>query len=392
MNKKFFLWQLKQWVPVLAIFAVFLSGMFLSTCLTSNVYATQYSNPYYPETIGMYPENNLLSIAIPAMVLTFVMPCFVYHYRFVRSSADFYRQAPEKEGAIRRTKVLLGLLIILVCTTVVFFLGLLLMLVRFATAPDPATIYGDSTNYVQYNLYFGYYPLFLLFLLIGLSAQYLINCFIMGLAGTMLDGIFLMLAAQIFLNGLFEFPLLMLLFWNGSLRGALESFLSQTGILFPGYGAVEPVLFSYRFFEPLIAKNSFTMVFEEAYLNVFNYLTIGLYLALGGTCGFLVMRGKDPSGEFFGKPGPRNQLARMPIYLAGISLAPLLAALADVGFSAGGTLLILLMFFNMWAVGFYAILAIYHRSFRIGKESLTVYLCSAGFCVALMVISLIVGV
>lgn len=388
MNKKFVKWQLRQWLPTIIVFAVFLASVFLSSCLYSSVYAyaSEYGGVQY---IYQYPETNLLSIYIPSLILTFVMPCFVYHFRYRRESADFYRQAPEKEGSIRRHKMLIGLIILLVVISVAFWLGFLLMIVRFSVAVPPRSAY--SRGAMLYNLYFGYYPLAWLYLLLFVAAQYCINCFLMSMAGTLLDGILLMIVAQIFLNGLFEFPLIMIyeiiaIPMNGSVPNWMGDF-SQVLVLFPGVGVVEPVVFGYRLFEPLIQKNATDVVSGNGLFDFVTFGSLALYFLGAGACGYLSFKGKEPSGEYFGKSGPRKPIYALPIYLAGAASAFLVPILSAIGMIVNFVLLLFFatLFFTLWALGYFVILVIFHRSFRIGKTALIAYGVTIAVCFLLVI-------
>ncbi|MBO4541007.1 MAG: hypothetical protein J5736_03435 [Bacilli bacterium] len=397
MNKKFIKWQLGQWLPLIIVFGVFLAAVFLSTCLNSQIYA------YAAESNGVryiveYPETNIASIIVPALLLTFIMPCFVFHFRYRRESADFFRQAPVKEAEIRRYKMVLGLLIILALVTVVFWLGFLLMILRFALAPQmPRSIgslffsyyYYDSYSQVAYNLYFGYYPLVWLLLLVFIVVQYSINCFLMSMTGTLLDGILFLLVGQIFLIGVFSFPILLateIVSMATNDSGVVAVF---TGLLriFPNVGIVEPILFLESLFESLIQRNVVTILSENAGINVALFLSLALYLGLGGACGFFVWKGKDPSGEYFGKNGPRHRYSALPIFLAGAASAILLPIVSSV--SAFGTwvgiVFFVTFFYTLWALGYFVILVIYNRSFRIGLRTLAVYLITIGACLVLVI-------
>ena len=383
MNKKFVKFQLKQWLPLSIILLVFLSSVFLSTCMGSNIYAYA-SNGVGGDGVMIYsyPETNILAIFIPSMLLTFIMPCFVYHFRYRKESADFYRQSPMKEGVIRRHKVIIGLLILLAVVTITFYLGFLLMLLRFATASatKPA-----SSNALVYNLYFAYYPLFWLFLLLSVSAQYFVNCFLMGLAGTLIDGILLMLVGQIFLNGFLTFPLLLQLETMALSNNPIPiGFANFVGIV-PGFGVLEPVLAGERLFNPLIQKGELAWN-GDSVSTTFNYIFLFLYFVLGGVASFFCLKGKDPSGEYFGKPGPRNYLGSLPIYLAGFASAFLMPMVSELStFSFLGLSFLMIFFFSMWAIGFYVILIIFHRSFWVGKEAFLHYIITVGAALTMMV-------
>ena len=54
-------------------------------------------------------------------------------------------------------------------------------------------------------------------------------------------------------------------------------------------------------------------------------------------------------------------------------------------FSFLGLSFLMILFFSMWAIGFYVILIIYHRSFWVGKEAFLHYIITVGAALTMMI-------
>lgn len=393
MNKKYFWWQWKQWVPLTIIFGVLLVSIFLGTCLSSQVFA--YANS--SGQIVSYPNSCILAIVIPIMLFTFVMPCFVYQIRFRRKNADFYLQAPFKNGEIRRTRYFVGLFILLTTFTAVYWLGVSILIVRdYLASPEgevsPFSIwayYAPGWTSVRYILYFGYFIPAYFFFVLAIVAQYSINCFLVGQTGSMFDGIITMLVPQLFLAGFLYAPLLYASMVSYNVGGG-ESIALDGLTMFPNLSVANPIIFGYRIFNSLIVtgQTEFIVTYqgEVTFFSILDIIMVFGYFALGGVATWRVLAAKEPSGEYYGKPGGLTVWSSLPLYLSGY-VAAFLVATAGAAMSG----ILMLRFVTAWsvlssfAVASYAILAIYHRRFKMPKVSLIHYFAMVGLALTLTI-------
>ncbi|MDO5330113.1 MAG: hypothetical protein Q4F15_01600 [Bacillota bacterium] len=373
MNKSYFKWQLKQWIPMFFILTAFLGAIFLFTALLQTPYAINAATTsdgvyYYPFYMSSTPGSMILSAIIPAIIATFSMPFFVYSYRYKKQSADTYLPLPLKRGTILRTRLIIGLLMLLASITVVYWLGIGIFAIRQATCSIP-----ESNEYWTYSRHFLSYqyciPFFFL-MLVFVAGQYFINCFFVSLGNTQLSSIFTLIAGTFILGwglmcvlgyiGQFEYQLAGT---NVMLNNIDELMLTNGGPTFPCY-------ICYRLFDSLISKGTASSALDGwqiAYLIVYPIEAIG-----AGVYCFLKT---EPSGEYFGTKGSQNIWISLLIhaYFLCASYAFLLTG------TNGLSVVIFGMTFILEGVFYYGVLALYNGSFRLPKKDFIPYCSVMGF-------------
>ena len=379
MLKHYIKWQVKQWWPLLLIFGTIMTLSFVSTVLNSGVgYEFNEYTVYYP--LNNSVSGYLLSIFLPAFVMTLVMPIFVYSYRVRKQSADVFYQAPYKKGEIKRVRILIGLAICLVATTVAFWTGAFIHGIRHATAP--MTVERQYWGIVEKApLYWGYYFYGYLAIMLFVAAHYFINCFLAGLGDYRLDQVFLLLFGNIAFSLFFTAPMLYGLNLVSLCSGEISSWAFAS--LLYGFGPVGGIGFAVSVVENLLLGGV-----ENTAIVVTSYISFANVILFAGFLGFMEMRNGDPSAEHADTRGPRNNLVALIPHGAAATIGILIAMLPTTGLFGFG--FIGYFMFLMFGAIYYVFLSLWRHNFRMAQLDRRVFILVNTMTFFLMLVTTIV--
>lgn len=369
--KKFVVWQFIQWLPLFVLMSIWMAAVYLISCFVNTTltvidYSARPSYLEYPRVT--YPFSNILVIFVVVIILTFIVPLFVYNYRFNKKQVDTFMQAPFSKNNLRITRILIGLAMILISFTVIYFIGVMIVLIKQTLITDSSSFNNyEDTAYLN-NLYnYGHYFTAYLFIISFVSIQYFINCLFISFSDNLLDAILI----TIFVNAILIFfiPSLLVLFNCFSYLN--RSFYMESAVLFlasaPSF--ILPSSILYNVCDALIVNDSIRYVFYNGIDVAAFILNLAIYLILAGISIYKIFFVKDPSGEFAGRGGPRN----FPISLFAHAFFFLIGLLV----SAIGSLGIIyfdIVAFIVYGLSYYGVLAIYNRRFKIDIKQISIFI------------------
>lgn len=375
MLKHFIKWQIKQWWPLLLIFASILSIIWCGTTSEISITYTSVSYGYYE--YGAHTAS-LLAIFIPAFVAAMVMPFFVYSYRAKKQSADAFLQAPYKSGTIKRVRVIIGLALVLIAVSVAYWNGVIMYLLRYLAAPAKQTAVTGREVFYKDPVYFGYFFFGFLALILFVGAHYFINCFLVGLGDYRLDQVMLLIFGNILLTLVFTAPWiygigLATILGNGESIGEWI-FLSTLY----GFGPSGGFAFSINVVGNLIYGKT-----VDAPYVIVPYIAFLIELLFGAFCGVMEMIQKEPSGEHVDTRGPRNQIVALIPHGAGLVLG---ICVSYFGTATASSLTVLpIVAFMMYGAMYYVFLSIWRHSFKPAKFDLIMMFVVIGISFLLLI-------
>lgn len=373
MLKRYFSWQLKRWWPFFLIFGVVLTLVYVGFASLNGVTYQLRTIEGRAVFIGNSVfESGLITFCVFSLIASFVMPVFVFSYRTSRRQTDILYQAAYSPTTIKRTRILLGAIILAASFTVAYFFGVSIYLIRYVATPESLTIASGVTQMRQEAHFIWYLPSYFLLLTVML-AQYSINCFLVSLGNYVLDQIFLLIAGNLFLSLFVVAPLVLIqASWPSSLETPYS--LLWQGMLY-GFGVVQPNAFISLIVDPLFKYGRYNN-FDGGSINAL--ISFLLYLAFAGGITYLNMKLKDPSGEKADKAGPANNVIALIPHGFAICAGMLVAALAR---ATNGTVLLptaMIFGYGMYCAVYYALLALWRHSFKPTKIDLACYLSICG--------------
>ena len=278
--KKFIIWQFKQWLPLFVLMSIWMAAVYLISCLVNSTltvidYSARPSYLEYPRVT--YPFSNILVIFVIAIILTFIVPLFVYNYRFNKKQVDTFMQAPFSNNNLRITRILIGLAMILISLSVIYFMGVIIVLIK-------QTLITDSSSFNNYedvaylnNLYnYGHYFTAYIFIVLFISIQYFINCLFVSFSDNLLDAIMITIFANTIL--LFFIPSLLVLFNCFSYLNS--SLYLETAVLYIviTYKTIINKLSVANFSLQISTSTTLASTFTMLMNNVFELITIANYI------------------------------------------------------------------------------------------------------------------
>lgn len=322
------------------------------------------SNTVFPGGYTSFSATSgLLQILIAVTCSCFFLPFAVFDYRYKKNRADTFLQLPLKEGELKRTRLLLCLIMFLIAFTVVYWVGIGIIGIRIAT-------FVASGNQVLMNYNFLGYLYVYLFLLLFLTAEYFINSYLIQLGNNSSDSALYCLFGQLILGFALVAPLLYASTYFG---------VEYESYYFPftnSYSVISPAVYLY------IGFNKFILGYN---LNPFEYgswipsewISFFMPMVLGAVAAILLFIQKDPSGEHFGRNGERHPAIKVLPH--GMALV-----LGILSLSGGLSLLLMVL----WGLGYYFVLAYLNRGFKIKKNDLIIMIS----CIALVILLYIIGI
>ena len=394
MIRRYAKYQWKQWLPLFAVFSVFMGLIF---CLSAAVAGT--STVVYSSSVTPTPAHgsSLLSfIIVPAFLCTAAMAMFVFSYRTSKRAADTFYQVPEDKKAIKRTRILLGLIILLSSFTIAFLLGVLIYFVRYITTPEAfeVTTYGETTYTGLRNIVnFQWYPLAYLVIAIFITGEYFLNLFLVSHGDYIFDQICLLFFGNLILGLIVIAPFFYVeaaiqVFSHGRYPYGIEAFLY-------GLSGATPIMFLENAGQYLIGgaanQTIFTTLMHTGISSV-------LYLLAAGGAGTYCLLSSDPSGEYAGLHGARNKWVALIPHAAALLIGVVYAAvnfLSYYGSSLGIMyLLIIGTVFAYLMIGtvYYIALSLWRLNFCLTKWDLKWLLIVMGIILVLVIFALVSGV
>ena len=384
MLKQYIRYQIRKWLPLLLVFVLYATFSTLISGLSLGV-ARYCGTPNASTYTG---EQIVIAMLLPSFSSLFILPFFVYSYRTSKKAVDTFYQAAYADKTIRRTRILIGLGIVLATITVSFWLGTALYGLRYAATPAERVITSTgssaSTTYILRNyVNFAYMPLAYLVGVLLFSGQYFINCYLVSLGNHLIDQICTVLFGNFILAGIVVMPTLyaLSLTWTQLNSDFFRPFF------YYGLGPVTPILFLAILVNPLVVGEGPSGLLDDSVPHL--AIAISLYVVFAAVIGVLVMKEKDPSGEYAGKAGPRNKAIAFIPHVAGL--------LAGIAFSCTGllgigrVLVIPIFLFAIFGVFYYITLSLWRRNFKLNKLDWICFASVVGFCLVLTVIEMVMS-
>lgn len=388
-TSRFIKWQLKKWLPIiLSLFlicaAIFWISMINIDVIKDTMYDDINGNPY-PYYWGTQFKGGLLNIGILSTLITFVIPFFVFSYRFDKTGSDAYLQFPSKKNQIRNIKLLIGLGIVVSIITVVYWVGVLIVFARVMSFPAEGTwsyvnleYSTDAVFYERYNINWNVYLYSYLFTLGSAIGTYFFNSLLVSLGNNFLTSAIYVIAGTLIVSAIGPFTFLYtdeLIYVEQDVINAVDRFYPENFIS----GPIMDCIYIDRVLGSMIdlsAKN-IEFVTSETLSMIFGWV------ARFGAVPLCIML-KDPSGEYFGQPGHKNAWFGFITYGAMFVIAIM------VGTSFfGGLELLPIALFIIATVAFYLIVSIFNKNFKLGKKDIIPLASVTGAMFILSLIALV---
>lgn len=385
MNKKYFLYLLKKWLPFFFIIFAVVGSVSIINATTGNYYASYYvSEGYEYVYLSTNVSSYILQNMIPAMIASFIMPLAVYSFRYNKQDADTYLMFPVKKNSIRRTRLAVGLLYLEAAIFACYWICIGIFALKQALLPIP-----ENTSYLVHEakiLHYEWTPLVYLCIAFFVGLQYCINCFFISLGNNPRDSILFWIAGVVGLNLICISPVMLYNSlagrFGGSTYGPWTVFLSGAGPIFPCY-------FVYNLFNSLMVDGvSSSHLFYEYPDEI---VSLVAFIVVGIAAGAYIYLRDDPSGEYFGGRGPRKPYITSVIHACAFIIILLsIAMYINIG---GGitnfmTNLIGLIFEGVIYLG---ALALIYRKFALPKHEWIVFGSEMGiYLLSLIVFGIIV--
>ena len=386
MLKQYIRYQIRKWLPLLLVFVLYATFSTLISGLSIGL-AKYYSNP----NASTYTGDQIVTLMLlPSFSSLFILPFFVYSYRTSKKAVDTFYQAAYADKTIRRTRILIGLGIVLATITVSFWLGTALYGLRYAATPAERVITttgsSTSTMYILRNyVNFAYMPLAYLVGVLLFSGQYFINCYLVSLGNHLIDQICTVLFGNFILAGIVVMPTLYVLSL-ATVGGAQinDDFFRP---FYYGLGPATPILFLAILVNPLVVGEGPNGLLDGSVPHL--VIAISLYVVFAAVLGVLVMKEKDPSGEYAGKAGPRNKAIAFIPHVAGLLVG---IAFSCTGLLGIGRILVIPIFlFALFGVFYYIILSLWRRNFKLNKLDWICFASVVSFCLVLTVVEMVMS-
>ncbi|MBQ7250017.1 MAG: hypothetical protein IJS37_01565 [Bacilli bacterium] len=364
MLKQYIKWQISKWWPIMLVGALLLAIPFVSIMQSSSiVYKTA---PYHSQYIPI-SNTAFIALAIMASMFALALPAFIFVYRGSLQAVDCFYQAGFEARTIRRTRVILGLVFLLVAFTVAYWIGVFVLGMRYIATP--AVVTTDTSSTVRADIHFGYFALAYLAFVVILAAQYFTNCFFASLGDQMFVQIALMVCGLILQSLIMMAPVLYCEM-TASLSGRSGDPLSAAFRYC--YGPIGMTSALVQLISPLIeggqnpwGANSIWWVMSLVISVLFG----------AGSCVYLFIS-KEPSGEYAGHWKARNVyiglIPHVTALVIGVALSTVVGINTGVSIVSGYALM---LFFD---VSYFALLALLRKSFKPAKLDLILYLSVVG--------------
>ena len=393
MLKKYVKYQIKKWMPLLAVGVLFMGFIYWLTMAVIPTSVIDTRDGTAPHTMS---SSGFLALAIPALIVATVLPLFIFHYRTSKKAVDTYYQAAFRPRDFKRARFLIGMGMLAIAVTAVFLVGFALFALRYATTPESYTGPYNYTNYrVEYH--FAYVPLLFLLVLLAVLAQYSISSFLVSLGDYIFDQLCLLYFGNVFLGLIVVAPYFLIYV---HMSAAMKTFAPTYEPFLYGFSPIGGMILPIQIDSALICNyyaSRSTASFIGWPTAIATYL---MFVAFAGGVLVYNLLSKDPSGEYASLRGARNKpIALLPhgvALLVGIivSAATFLSVRAvrtqEATFSS---LVFVGLFFGylMFGLMYFLVVALWRLRIKPTKFDLICYLSVYGFTLLLMIINGILG-
>ncbi len=372
---KYIKWQIKQWLPLFIITFVILATDYLLFALTSSGYNYYAVINGYTQSYWNNEGTGLLTLLILTLICAIIFAIFAYDYRLKKKEVDTFMQAPFFKNNLRITRILIGLAMILIAFTLVYFIGIIIFYIKQYNLEEVLTTGSGATYYLtRFN---GWYVILSYFyLIIVITIFYLFNCLVVSFADTINDTALLLTCSYLvifFFEALIFYSLYGFTNYNNdTLRELALYSLASSPLCFP-------VMIFYIVFNNLIMGIDISI--DKSLIGdpstAIVYINIILLVAIIAFAIYVLFFKKDPSGEHAGVGGPRNFKISLIVHVF-IFMFGLLYNFSTLFYSTHIKVIFFFGFLIFFAVLGYCLLALYNRSFKIGKYNLYAYLTNIG--------------
>ena len=397
MNKKQYLkYEIKSLLVPLIIFAAIFLTNSMEFILTLAVSGFEYNSEC--------SQSFFVSMVIVPTIFSFVLPIFLYLYRFSKPRLDLYYQVGIDKKYFRRTRFLIGFIGIAAIFSIIYLFTSSLISLGFAL--NDFNKLRTTYNAINYDViytypsfsgtivasYFGFYPFFLLSIL----TNYCICSMLTSFSNNIKDLFIHYICGFVILSlGLTAIPTYIFMTFNVGYENInLSSFVS-------------PVVFSFMPIMPLIyfvglARNFayygyFDINFDHQSINnIDNVLIIifSMLIIILGICSFLhVFFHKERSGEFANKHGGYNFYTKNIVHITATIISLYITCTGVVSDTIFNFLLIPLLFTSLIAFGgfYYLLLALYNKKWSLDKPNLITMFSVDGFMLTMLLVNLVIS-
>ena len=354
----------KDWFPLIIVFLTVATLSFIIYLSNLDIYESIYNRA----------QMLVVSMTVPFTLLAFMMPLFVYNYKFSLKSSDTFYQLPFKEKEMRNLRVIAGLISIISSLVICFLIGFIFFIIRYYTSPatiertfysyyyDAATDTGkpiaETASYLKNAFYPGMFILVLPIAMVGIALEYFISCFLVSLTNKPFTAILFNGSIQLFLLLIIPSIFLMIEHFSDTPNDfgqcQLYALILAPGLMFanglPSYLSASFIMNNQPVLGSLEGLTSFVFA-----------TSISLAVIIGAVAAFLVFYMKEPSGEHSGNYDLNKATYNFAIYLSAIPVVLLLASLD------GKNLSLYLFLDAVIVAGYYFLNTMFLGTFKIKK-------------------------
>ena len=354
----------KDWLPLIIVFLTVATLSFIIYLSNLDIYESIYNRA----------QMLVVSMTVPFTLLAFIMPLFVYNYKFSLKSSDTFYQLPFKEKEMRNLRVIAGLISIISSLVICFLIGFIFFIIRYYTSPatiertfysyyyDAATDTGkpiaETASYLKNAFYPGMFILVLPIAMVGIALEYFISCFLVSLTNKPFTAILFNGSIQLFLLLIIPSIFLMIEHFSDTPNDfgqcQLYALILAPGLMFanglPSYLSASFIMNNQPVLGSLEGLTSFVFA-----------TSISLAVIIGAVAAFLVFYMKEPSGEHSGNYDLNKATYNFAIYLSAIPVVLLLASLD------GKNLSLYLFLDAVIVAGYYFLNTMFLGTFKIKK-------------------------
>ena len=385
MFKHYCFYQFRTWWPMLLIIGLSVGLIYTYAALNVGLTYREGNENLFHSGLLMFWETMSLALIIPSILAAYIMPMFIFSYRTKLRSVDTYYQAAYQPTTIRRARMLIGLIILAISVTAAFLLGFLTFLLRYISTPEMTQLSYGTGNGGTSTVTVARLPIMVVnFLLVYLLAlliaccQYFINCFLVSLGNYVFDQICLLLWGNTFLALLIAAPAL---FIHAAMARSGASGIQYFAELY-GLGPTGSIALVSLVLCPYLAGNTI----DGALVTHAVVATI-IFVLFGAGMLIATMRIKDPSGEYADSRNAAHPAIRFIPHCAALAIGFLIACVGRVGVF---TAILPLFLYSLFAIAYYALLALWRHSFKPNRIDLIAYLSNIGTVLFLVLIGTIV--
>ena len=400
--KKYLLYTLKRYIP---LFVVAFALCFFTFITVFGGLPTEIKTMSYLDADAemYYTYGNLSSISVNSGVIfllilvaifTIILPFFANSYRYSLQSADTFYQIGKNKKSIRWMNNLVLLVMFILVFTAAFIFGVAILFFRQLPnigRPDEVVTYGETqeiTHFLFYN--FGLYvPVYLLIVVFAVL-NYAVSYLFITRANNLVDSIILLLFGEFLLGIGVMTPFWFLLVCSAA-GGGWEPIVDETILLGTRTaGFVSPIAFILYLFEGLITGNGSQLVTQltettydyKAVLGVaLSFISLAIFLFLGGLGIYSFLKEKESSGELAGKPVGRDKWQEIIFHtgagMVGLwicSLQSITGLVSTLVVNKVFSYILLISEVGFYAAAYYVLYGLLRRNFKLTKKDLLIML------------------